>query len=201
MALPSIKSSVIFEHQGVLVSKEILDEHFACSLAQCKGACCEEGDLGAPLEEEELGILQKNMDRILPLLPTQAADQIRQQGFFERDREGEPVTQTLAGRACVFACKNSDGIWKCGIEEAWEQGQSDFRKPISCHLYPIRVSKLKTGESLHYHRWNICASACKPQGQGSIRLYKFVKDALIRRYGQVWYDELNEIASVLPDKG
>lgn len=192
---------MIFEHQGVLVSGEILEEHFACSLAQCKGACCEEGDLGAPLEEEELGILQRNLERILPLLPTQAAEQIRQQGFYERDPEGEPVTQTLAGRACVFACKDGSGVWKCGIEEAWKQGLSDFRKPISCHLYPIRVNKLKTGEALQYHRWNICASACQAKGRGNIRLYKFVKDALIRRYGQSWYDELDEIASVLPDQG
>ncbi|MBM3935693.1 MAG: DUF3109 family protein [Sphingomonadales bacterium] len=192
---------MIFEHQGVLISKDILDEYFVCSLALCKGACCEEGELGAPLEEEELGILQKNLEHILPFLPPEAVNQIRNQGFFERDPEGEPVTQTLGGRACVFAYKDAVGVWKCGIEKSWKQGQSHFRKPISCHLYPIRVNKLHTGEALHYHRWNICASACQPQGQGGIRLYQFVKDALIRRYGQNWYDELEEIASVLPDQG
>ncbi|MFM7289057.1 MAG: DUF3109 family protein [Bacteroidota bacterium] len=192
---------MIFEHQGVLVSKDLLDEHFACSLAHCKGACCEEGDLGAPLEEEELGILQRNLDQILPYLPQEAVDQIRNLGFFERDPDGEPVTQTLGGRACVFACKDGSGLWKCGIEESWKQGQSDFRKPISCHLYPVRVQKLNAGEALQYHRWNICASACHPQGEGKMPIYRFVKDALIRRYGQAWYDELNTLASILPNQG
>jgi hypothetical protein len=191
---------MIIEHQGVLLSKEILEEHFACSLAQCKGACCEEGDLGAPLEEEELKILQKNLERILPFLPEEAVHQIQQQGFFERDPEGEPVTQTLGGRACVFASKGPNGVWNCGIEEAWKQGMSDFRKPISCHLYPIRIQKLASGEALNYHRWDICASACQPHSQG-IRLYRFLKEALIRRYGQAWYDELEQIASILPDQG
>lgn len=192
---------MIFEHQGILVSKDLLDEHFVCSLAHCKGACCEEGDLGAPLEEEELGILQRNLDQILPFLPQEAVDQIRNQGFFERDPDGEPVTQTLGGRACVFACKDGSGPWKCGIEESWRHGQSDFRKPISCHLYPVRVQKLNAGEALQYHQWDICASACHPQGGGKIPIYQFVKDALIRRYGQAWYDELNTLASILPDQG
>jgi hypothetical protein len=185
-----------------LVSEEILREPFACSILHCKGACCEEGDLGAPLEESELALIQQDLDRIKPYLPTKAVDAIERLGFYERAPDGEPVTQTLEGRACVFAKKDDQGHWQCGIEQAWKDGQTTFRKPISCHLYPIRISPLRGGgEALNYDRWDICQPACDTRNNGGTRMYEFLRVALERKYGSAWYRQLKEVASILPEQG
>ncbi|MEY3246814.1 MAG: hypothetical protein RIT39_483 [Bacteroidota bacterium] len=193
---------MIYEIDGVLVSEEILREPFACSILHCKGACCEEGDLGAPLEESELALIQQDLDRIKPYLPTKAVDAIERLGFYERAPDGEPVTQTLEGRACVFAKKDDQGHWQCGIEQAWKDGQTTFRKPISCHLYPIRISPLRGGgEALNYDRWDICQPACDTRNNGGTRMYEFLRVALERKYGSAWYRQLKEVASILPEQG
>ncbi len=193
---------MIYEIDGVLVSEDILREPFACSILHCKGACCEEGDLGAPLEESELALIQQDLDRIKPYLPTKAVDTIERLGFYERAPDGEPVTQTLEGRACVFAKKDDQGHWQCGIEQAWKDGQTSFRKPISCHLYPIRISPLRGGgEALNYDRWDICQPACDTRNNGGTRMYEFLRVALERKYGSAWYRQLKEVASILPEQG
>jgi hypothetical protein len=193
---------MIYEIDGVLVSEEILREPFACSILHCKGACCEEGDLGAPLEESELALIQQDLDRIKPYLPTKAVDAIERLGFYERAPDGEPVTQTMEGRACVFAKKDDQGHWQCGIEQAWKDGQTTFRKPISCHLYPIRISPLRGGgEALNYDRWDICQPACDTRNNGGTRMYEFLRVALERKYGSAWYRQLKEVASILPEQG
>jgi hypothetical protein len=193
---------MIYEIDGVLVSEDILREPFACSILHCKGACCEEGDLGAPLEESELALIQQDLDRIKPYLPTKAVDAIERLGFYERAPDGEPVTQTLEGRACVFAKKDDQGHWQCGIEQAWKDGQTSFRKPISCHLYPIRISPLRGGgEALNYDRWDICQPACDTRNNGGTRMYEFLRVALERKYGSAWYRQLKEVASILPEQG
>jgi hypothetical protein len=193
---------MIYEIDGVLVSEDILREPFACSILHCKGACCEEGDLGAPLEESELALIQQDLDRIKPYLPTKAVDTIERLGFYERAPDGEPVTQTLEGRACVFAKKDDQGHWQCGIEQAWKDGQTTFRKPISCHLYPIRISPLRGGgEALNYDRWDICQPACDTRNNGGTRMYEFLRVALERKYGSAWYRQLKEVASILPEQG
>ena len=193
---------MIYEIDGVLVSEEILREPFACSILHCKGACCEEGDLGAPLEESELALIQQDLDRIKPYLPTKAVDAIERLGFYERAPDGEPVTQTLEGRACVFAKRDDQGHWQCGIEQAWKDGQTTFRKPISCHLYPIRISPLRGGgEALNYDRWEICQPACDTRNNGGTRMYEFLRVALERKYGSAWYRQLKEVASILPEQG
>jgi len=193
---------MIYEIDGVLVSEDILREPFACSILHCKGACCEEGDLGAPLEESELALIQQDLDQIKPYLPTKAVDAIERLGFYERAPDGEPVTQTLEGRACVFAKKDDQGHWQCGIEQAWKDGQTTFRKPISCHLYPIRISPLRGGgEALNYDRWDICQPACDTRNNGGTRMYEFLRVALERKYGSAWYRQLKEVASILPEQG
>ena len=193
---------MIYEIDGVLVSEDILREPFACSILHCKGACCEEGDLGAPLEESELALIQQDLDRIKPYLPTKAVDAIERLGFYERAPDGEPVTQTLEGRACVFAKRDDQGHWQCGIEQAWKDGQTTFRKPISCHLYPIRISPLRGGgEALNYDRWDICQPACDTRNNGGTRMYEFLRVALERKYGSAWYRQLKEVASILPEQG
>lgn len=193
---------MIYEIDGVLVSEDILREPFACSILHCKGACCEEGDLGAPLEESELALIQQDLDQVKPYLPTKAVDAIERLGFYERAPDGEPVTQTLEGRACVFAKKDDQGHWQCGIEQAWKDGQTSFRKPISCHLYPIRISPLRGGgEALNYDRWDICQPACDTRNNGGTRMYEFLRVALERKYGSAWYRQLKEVASILPEQG
>jgi len=193
---------MIYEIDGVLVSEDILREPFACSILHCKGACCEEGDLGAPLEESELALIQQDLDQIKPYLPTKAVNAIERLGFYERAPDGEPVTQTLEGRACVFAKKDDQGHWQCGIEQAWKDGQTSFRKPISCHLYPIRISPLRGGgEALNYDRWDICQPACDTRNNGGTRMYEFLRVALERKYGSAWYRQLKEVASILPEQG
>jgi len=193
---------MIYEIDGVLVSEDILREPFACSILHCKGVCCEEGDLGAPLEESELALIQQDLDRIKPYLPAEAVDTIERLGFYERAPDGEPVTQTLEGRACVFAQKDPQGHWQCGIEQAWKDGQTAFRKPIPCHLYPIRIRSLRGGgEALNYDRWDICQPACDTRNNGGIRMYEFLRVALERKYGSSWYNQLKEVASILPEQG
>jgi hypothetical protein len=186
---------MIYEIDGVLVSEDILREPFACSILHCKGACCEEGDLGAPLEESELALIQQDLDRIKPYLPTKAVDAIERLGFYERAPDGEPVTQTLEGRACVFAKKDDQGHWQCGIEQAWKDGQTTFRKPISCHLYPIRAKQYGEYLALNYHKWEICEPACQAGKAQQIPVYRFLKDALIRKMGEEWYTELAAVAA------
>lgn len=193
---------MILEIEGVLITEDVLKEHFACALLQCKGACCEEGEVGAPLEWSELPLLQEQLEHILPFLPTESRESIPRQGFYELDEEGAPVTQTHHGKACVFASKNQAGTWQCGIEKAWKAGACTFRKPISCHLYPIRVQTLEGGEALNYHRWDLCTPACAPENHQGLALFRFLKEPLIRKYGLEWYRLLEAAAErALPDKG
>lgn len=193
---------MIYEIDGVLVTEDLMREPFACSILHCKGACCEEGDLGAPLEESELSLIQQDLDQFKAYLPSEAVRVIEELGFYERAPDGEAVTQTLNGRACVFANRDAQGHWQCGIEQAWKDGKTTFRKPLSCHLYPIRVSKLRGGgEALNYDRWDICHPACDARNHRGLPMYKFLRGALERKYGAAWYQQLDDLASVLPEQG
>lgn len=184
----------------ILVSRELTDRKFVCKLTACKGACCIEGDYGAPLEDEETHIIEKYLDVILPYLPKASADKIRDHGFFVYNRKEKAFeTELMADGACVFMGRNKDGITFCGIEKAFNDGKSEFKKPISCHLYPVRVLHNKdTGfEALNYDEWDICAKACHHGEELGVRVYEFVKDALIRKYGEAFYDALDAAAKHL----
>ena len=183
-----------------LVSDELFEKKFVCDLSACKGACCVEGDSGAPLEEDELGILDDHYDAILPFMRKEGIKAIEEQGKYLIDTDGDYVTPLVNEKECAFVTFSKDGTAKCAIEAAWEEGAIPFRKPISCHLYPIRVSKLKTGEALNYHHWPVCKSACSLGKQLGVTVYRFLKEPLIRKYGEEFYDQLEEAGKLLSEK-
>ena len=173
-----------------LISDDIKEQFFVCNLSKCKGACCVEGDLGAPLEEDELPILQKIYDAVSPYLSEEGRDAISEQGVYVKDFEGDYSTPTIQGKECAYAYYDEQKVLKCGIEQAYLDGKISWKKPLSCHLYPIRVTKYEQFDALNYDRWGICSDACTLGDELQVPIYKFVKDALIRKYGQQWYDDL-----------
>jgi hypothetical protein len=174
-----------------LVSDDIKEVEFVCNLEKCKGACCVEGDLGAPLEESELEIMKSIQKEVRPYITKEGTRSIEAQGPYILDEDGDYSTPTIDGKECAYALYDKQGILKCGIEQAYLDGKIGFRKPISCHLYPIRITKNKKGfEAVNYHKWNICSAACELGKSLGIPLYRFLKEPLIRKYGVKWYDEL-----------
>jgi hypothetical protein len=189
--------------QDILVSEDVLTEHFACQLDACKGACCWEGDFGAPLEAEEVDTLKAIYEEVKPFLRKEGVEMIEATGVSIYYKEMKaPGTPLLPGGACAFLTFEENGIAKCGIEKAFEAGVTDFRKPISCHLYPVRVSKNKkvNFEALNYDRWDICSSACAAGKKARMPVFRFVKAALIRKYGIAFYEELEAAAGYLAEK-
>lgn len=174
------------------LSDDIKENFFVCNLGKCKGACCVEGDLGAPLEKEELTILEEIKESVLPYLSKEGRKAITEQGTFIEDEEGDYSTPTVGGKECAYAIYDGNGVLKCGIEQAFNEGQIDFKKPISCHLYPIRVTKYEEFHALNYERWDICSPACDLGKELQVPLYKFLKEPLIRAYGEEWYQKLQE---------
>jgi hypothetical protein len=174
----------------VLVSDDIKTIEFVCHLEKCKGACCVEGDLGAPLEDDELEKMKEIQKQVKPYLTAEGAEAIRRQGPYILDEDGDYSTPTVNGRECAYAHYDKQGVLKCGIEQAYLDGKIGFRKPISCHLYPIRITKKKDFEAVNYHKWSICSAACSYGKSLQVPLYKFLKEPLVRKYGQGWYDDL-----------
>ncbi|MBN8650131.1 MAG: DUF3109 family protein [Cytophagales bacterium] len=177
----------------ILVSDDIKEVEFVCNLEKCKGACCVEGDLGAPLEEDELETMKSIQKAIKPYLTKAGLAAIKEQGPYILDEDGDYSTPTIGGKECAYALYDQKGVLKCGIEQAYLDGKVEFRKPISCHLYPIRITKNKKGfEAVNYHKWSICTAACTLGQSLQVPLYKFLKEPLIRKYGEAWYNELVE---------
>ena len=177
-----------------LVSDELIEKFFICDLDKCKGACCVEGDLGAPLEKEELRLVSDSSKYIMPYISNESKTQIKKQGHYVKDFEGDFSTPTINGRECVYAAYGENGILKCGFEMAWKDGKSEFRKPLSCHLYPIRIKNDGHNYLVNYDKWKICNPACKLGAAMNIPLYLFVKEALIRKFGLDWFNKLDRIA-------
>lgn len=176
-----------------VLSDDIADNCFMCDLEKCKGACCVEGDLGAPLEKDELEILDSIYEKVASYLTEEGRTAILQQGKYIFDEDGEFSTPTINGKECAYAIYDKRGILKCGIEQAWIDHKINFQKPISCHLYPIRITTYESYDALNYDRWDICLTACELGKKRKIPLYQFAKIALIRKYGSEWYDNLCEI--------
>ncbi len=174
----------------ILVSDDIRDKEFVCNLQKCKGACCVEGDFGAPLDEDELQILADIYPKVKPYLSPEGIASIEKQGTHVLDDDGELCTPVIDGRECVYAIYDKNKILKCGIEAAYNDGKIDWKKPISCHLYPIRITQKKNFEAINYNKWYICAPACALGKELQVPIYKFLKDPLIRKYGDAWYNEL-----------
>lgn len=173
-----------------IVSEDVAKEYFACDLAKCKGACCVEGDSGAPLELDELDVIEDLVDKVKPYLTKEGIDVIEKDGPFYLDKEdGTMKTSLINGGACVFI-NYKNGIAYCGIEKAWLDKKVSFRKPVSCHLYPIRIEKLHDYEALNYEEWDICKPACSNGKELKIPIYKFAKNAIIRKYGEEFFRKL-----------
>ncbi len=174
------------------ISDDIAEKFFVCNLEKCKGACCVEGDLGAPLEESELPVLEDIYEAVKPYLTPEGIAAIEEQGKYIKDWEGDYSTTTINDRECAYAFYDDKGILKCGIEQAYLEGKTDFKKPISCHLYPIRITKYENFHALNYDRWSICSDACTLGEQLGVEVYRFLKEPLIRAYGEEWYRQLTE---------
>ncbi|MBK9419329.1 MAG: DUF3109 family protein [Flavobacteriales bacterium] len=184
----------MIEHRGTLISEDLFERRFVCDLNACKGACCVAGSSGAPLEVEEEALLQELWPKIRPYIPEKGQRAIDEHGVSELDEDGDLVTTLVEGRGeCAFTVFDAQGIALCGVERAWKDGAIPFRKPISCHLYPIRIEKLKFHDGLNYHRWPICKPACECGAKLDVPVFRFLKDSLTRKYGAEWYAELEEI--------
>lgn len=191
----------MFQIGDTLISEEVLSEEFVCNLSACKGACCVEGDAGAPLNEDELTILDDIYEDIKPFLRPEGIQTIEEQGKYVKDTDGEWVTPLVKeGAACAYVIFDERGITKCGIEKAYEAGATDFKKPISCHLYPIRLKEYKKFTAVNYDVWSICSDACALGKELKVNVAHFLKDALIRKFGQEWYDELMVIDAEYKEK-
>ena len=176
-----------------LVSDLIFERKFVCDLSACKGACCVSGDAGAPLEEDEAKWLENNLNKLIPYMTDEGIEAVEKEGTSVLDIDNELVTTLLPNRgACAYVYFDEHKTAKCAIEKAWLDGEVDFRKPISCHLYPIRVKNEIAGyEWLNYEKWNICSAACSLGKDLKIPVFQFVKEALIRKYGAAFYEELD----------
>lgn len=173
-----------------IVALDIIEENFLCDLSACKGECCVEGESGAPLEKEEVEILEKVLPIIWNDLSPKAQEVIEEQGVAYKDRDGDMVTSIINGKDCVFTYYDEKSICKCAIEKAYREGKTDFYKPISCHLYPIRLEKYREFTAVNYHRWRICKAAVLLGNKEGLKIYQFLKEPLIRKFGEAWYKEL-----------
>lgn len=176
--------------QDTLVSLDVVERFFCCDLEKCLGECCIEGDAGAPVTPEECAKIEEVLPKIWDDLLPGAQAAIKEGGIAYRDIEGELVTQIVDGKNCVFSCFGAGGMCMCALEKAYREGRIDFCKPISCALYPIRLKQFPTFTAVNYHRWKICKCAEVMGRAKGIRVYEFLKEPLIRRFGQEWYDEL-----------
>ncbi len=176
--------------ENTIISDDLKKTFFACDLAKCKGACCVEGDAGAPLEEEEISLLEDSLDYIIPYMRQEGIDEVKKNGVFDFDATGQYVTPLVNGKECAFVIFNEEGIALCAIEKAWKEGKTDFRKPVSCHLYPIRLSKYKDFEAVNYHQWHICEPARINGKELQLPVHAFLKEAIIRKYGENYYTQL-----------
>jgi hypothetical protein len=176
-----------------IISLDLLDQNFVCDLNICKGICCIEGDDGAPLEENEVKIIEELLPVIWDDLSEKSKEVINKQGVSYIDQEGEPVTSIVNNAECVFTFFDENGICKCAIEKAFHEGKTNFNKPISCHLYPVRLQKSGELTALNYHRWSVCNCARQLGDKNNMPVFRFLKAPLIRRFGETWYEQL-EIA-------
>lgn len=180
-----------------LVSDEVIDEQFVCDLAKCKGGCCVDGDAGAPLHVSELDTINEIYEAVLPYLTEEGKMEIERQGRYVYDKEFGWVTPTIASKVCVYGIVDENGIVKCGIEQAYNDGKVKWKKPISCHLYPIRtkLSRDKQTEYVNYEpRQDLCKTGCALGKKLKVPVYVFLKDALVRKYGEEFYEALEATA-------
>ncbi len=189
----------MFQIGKTIVSEEIIQKDFVCNLSACKGACCVDGDAGAPLDEEESRILKEIYPKVKPFLRKEGIAAIEAQGTSIIGEDGEIETPLINGADCAYVIFEK-GTALCGIEEAYNQGEISWKKPVSCHLYPVRVQDYSEFSAVNYHHWHICDDACSLGKELQVPVYKFVKEALIRKFGEDWYMELEKTAQGIEGK-
>ena len=185
----------MFQLGKTIVSEAILDNDFACNLSACKGACCVDGDAGAPLDADEVKTLHEIYPKLKPHLTPEGIDALENQGLFVTTENGELETPLVNGADCAYVIYDESQTAMCGIEEAYNQGDVAWKKPVSCHLYPIRVKDYSEFSAVNYHKWQICDPACSLGHVLKIPVYKFVREALIRKFGKAWYEALETLAN------
>jgi hypothetical protein len=183
---------------NILISDEVVSEQFVCDLSKCKGGCCEDGDSGAPLTNEELECLRNYIEDIKPYITPEGLKTLEKDGLYKYDQEFGWVTPTIGGRMCAYGFRDQQGIIKCGIEQAYMEKKISWKKPISCHLFPVKItrSKRQNQEYVNYEpRQDLCKAACKLGGKLKVPVYIFLKEALIRKYGNDFYNTLEATAA------
>lgn len=180
---------------NTLISDDVIGQQFVCDLHKCKGGCCEDGDAGAPLEENETDILNEIYETIKPYMTKEGIDEIEKHGRYAYYKEFGWVTPTIEGKMCAYGFRDEHGIIKCGIEQAFYDGKINWKKPISCHLYPIKIKKTKEYEMVNYEpRESMCKPACALGKKLKVPTYVFLREALIRKYGEDFYGVLEQVA-------
>jgi hypothetical protein len=180
--------------QDTIVSDELLDKQFVCDLNACKGECCVAGESGAPLDKEELPILLEILDKVKPYMNKKGIKAIEKNGPYVLDSDGDYTTTLVSKEAeCAFVVFDENKIAKCAIEQAFNDGVINWKKPISCHLYPVRITAYKNYDAVNYHQWNVCKPACECGAKLQVPVYQFLKGPLIRKYGEDWFNELEQV--------
>ena len=187
----------MIEIGSTILSRDIFEVHFLCDLLKCKGACCIEGDSGAPLTREEAQIIEAEFPVYADYLPGKHKHEIEKQGFSVIDKDGDLVTPLINNGQCVYTYSDEKGILKCAIEKAYFEGKTTFRKPVSCHLFPIRITAYKRFDAVNYQELAICKPGKECGRSAKLPLYKFLKEPLIRKYGEEWYTEVEIAAEYL----
>lgn len=183
-------TSMLIEVKDKVVSTQIFEKKFVCDLNACKGACCIEGDAGAPLSLEEIDILEDSLEAIKPYMRPEGLAAVEKSGVFYIDQDGDAGTTLVNEKECAFVYFDKQGITKCAVEKAYLEGETDFKKPISCHLYPIRVKQFSDFQALNYDVWDICEPACACGDKLDVPVYRFLKEPLIRAFGVPFFEEL-----------
>lgn len=180
----------MFQIQDTLVSLDLAEEFFCCDLSKCLGACCIEGDAGAPVTPDEVEKIKESLPAIEADMLPRALEEVRRNGVAYTDEEGDLVTTLLDGRNCAFTCYGPGGICLCALEKARREGRTSWLKPASCALYPLRLTEYPSFTAVNYHRWSICRDAVANGRRLGIRLYQFLEQPLTERFGAEWYAEL-----------
>lgn len=184
-----------------LISQDLIEKKFVCDLNACKGACCVAGDSGAPLDKEELELLDSVVEKVKPFMVKKGIKAVEKNGAWVKDSDGDYTTTLVSeGAECAFVYFDENKTAKCAIEKAHAEGIIDWQKPISCHLYPVRITKHRSYDAVNYSKWDICKPACECGAKLDVPVYKFLKAPLIRKYGKDWYKELEMSAKLLMKK-
>ena len=191
---------MLIEVKDKIVSTQIFDKKFVCDLNACKGACCIEGNSGAPLTLDEIDLLEDNIEKIKPFMRPEGIEEVEANGVFYMDEDNEAVTTLVNGGECAFVYFDENNITKCSVEQAYNSGQIDFNKPISCHLYPIREKQFNEFRALVYDVWPICAPACACGEKLDVPVFRFLKVPIIRAYGEEFFEALEEVDKGLKSK-